>query len=131
VLLVGWSVLKGVGAALIMPAIVALVASNSAQPQRPRAYGLVASAGAIAVAACCGSSCGGSVAVAPGATPCCWRVPPKTADAVVIENANARIAGLRSSLSLPAAVALIALFLSRRIPAEQPSARPAGECSAR
>jgi len=51
VLLVGWSVLEGIGAALIMPAIVALVASNFAQSQRPRAYGLVASAGAIAVAA--------------------------------------------------------------------------------
>src|SRR5262247_4015587 len=51
VLLVGWSVLEGVGAALIMPAIVALVASNFARPERPRAYGLVASAGAIAVAA--------------------------------------------------------------------------------
>src|SRR6266498_4921847 len=51
VLIVGWSVLEGVGAALIMPAIVALVASNFARPQRPRAYGLVASAGAIAVAA--------------------------------------------------------------------------------
>jgi len=51
VLLAGWSVLEGVGAALIMPAIVALVASNFARPERPRAYGLVASAGAIAVAA--------------------------------------------------------------------------------
>jgi MFS family permease len=51
VLIAGWSVLEGVGAALIMPAIVALVASNFARPQRPRAYGLVASAGAIAVAA--------------------------------------------------------------------------------
>src|SRR5437762_11755174 len=51
VLMVGWSVLEGVGAALIMPAVVALVASNFARPQRPRAYGLVASAGAIAVAA--------------------------------------------------------------------------------
>jgi MFS family permease len=51
VLLVGWSVLEGVGAALIMPAIVALVASNFGRPERPRAYGLVASAGAIAVAA--------------------------------------------------------------------------------
>jgi MFS family permease len=50
-LLVGWSLLEGVGAALIMPAVVALVASNFAQPDRPRAYGLVASAGAIAVAA--------------------------------------------------------------------------------
>src|SRR5215831_9706367 len=51
VLVIGWSVLEGVGAALIMPAIVALVASNFARPQRPRAYGLVAAAGAIAVAA--------------------------------------------------------------------------------
>jgi MFS family permease len=51
VLIFGWSFLEGVGAALIMPAIVALVASNFARAERPRAYGLVASAGAIAVAA--------------------------------------------------------------------------------
>lgn len=51
VLMLGWSVLEGVGAALIMPAIVALVAGNFERDQRPRAYGLVASAGAIAVAA--------------------------------------------------------------------------------
>jgi MFS family permease len=51
VLIIGWSFLEGVGAALIMPAIVALVASNFAREERPRAYGLVASAGAIAVAA--------------------------------------------------------------------------------
>jgi MFS family permease len=51
VLMVGWSFLEGVGAALILPAIVALVASNFGRSQRPRAYGLVASAGAIAVAA--------------------------------------------------------------------------------
>jgi MFS family permease len=51
VLMLGWSVLEGVGAALIMPAVVALVASNFTRDQRPRAYGLVASAGAIAVAA--------------------------------------------------------------------------------
>ncbi len=47
----GWSFLEGVGAALILPAIVALVASNFSRSERPRAYGLVASAGAIAVAA--------------------------------------------------------------------------------
>jgi MFS family permease len=51
VLMFGWSFLEGVGAALILPAIVALVASNFGKEQRPRAYGLVASAGAIAVAA--------------------------------------------------------------------------------
>jgi MFS family permease len=50
-LLIGWSLLEGIGAALIMPAVVALVASNFSRPERPRAYGLVASAGAIAVAA--------------------------------------------------------------------------------
>jgi MFS family permease len=51
VLILGWSFLEGVGAALIMPATVALVASNFPAEGRPRAYGLVASAGAIAVAA--------------------------------------------------------------------------------
>jgi MFS family permease len=51
VLIFGWSFLEGVGATLILPAIVALVASNFARDERPRAYGLVASAGAIAVAA--------------------------------------------------------------------------------
>ena len=51
VLIIGWSCLEGIGAALILPAIVALVASNFAPEGRPRAYGLVASAGAIAVAA--------------------------------------------------------------------------------
>ena len=50
VLLLGWSFLEGVGAALILPAIVALVASNFAQERRPAAYGMVAAAGAIAVA---------------------------------------------------------------------------------
>ena len=50
VLLFGWSLLEGIGAALIMPAIVALVAGNFPPSGRPRAYGLVGAAGAIAVA---------------------------------------------------------------------------------
>ena len=50
VLLLGWSFLEGVGAALILPAIVALVAGNFPAERRPAAYGLVAAAGAIAVA---------------------------------------------------------------------------------
>ena len=50
VLILGWSVLEGIGAALILPAIVALVAGNFVAAERPRAYGLVMGAGAIAVA---------------------------------------------------------------------------------
>jgi MFS family permease len=50
VLLIGWSLLEGIGAALIMPAIVALVATNFDRAERPRAYGLIAAAAAIAVA---------------------------------------------------------------------------------
>ena len=50
VLLFGWSFLEGVGAALILPAIVALVAGNFPTERRPAAYGMVAAAGAIAVA---------------------------------------------------------------------------------
>ena len=59
VLLIGWSLLEGIGAALIMPAIVALVASNFAPEKRAAAYGLVAAAGAVAVAA--GPLIGGAV----------------------------------------------------------------------
>jgi len=50
VLILGWSVLEGIGAALILPAIVALVAGNFVAADRPKAYGLVMGAGAIAVA---------------------------------------------------------------------------------
>lgn len=50
VLLIGWSLLEGIGAALIMPAIVALVATNFDRAERPRAYGLIAASAAIAVA---------------------------------------------------------------------------------
>src|SRR5262249_44812640 len=50
VLLIGWSFLEGVGAVLILPAIVALVASNFGKAERPRAYGLVAASAAIAIA---------------------------------------------------------------------------------
>ncbi|MGO4201703.1 MFS transporter [Rhodococcus sp. TAF43] len=59
VLLIGWSLLEGIGAALIMPAIVALVASNFPPERRSSAYGLVAASGAIAVAA--GPLIGGAV----------------------------------------------------------------------
>jgi MFS family permease len=50
VLILGWSLLEGIGAALILPAIVSLVAGNFTTPERPRAYGLVMAAGAIAIA---------------------------------------------------------------------------------
>ncbi len=51
VLTIGWSIFEGIGAALILPSIVALVAANFERSERPRAYGLVASAGALAIAA--------------------------------------------------------------------------------
>jgi MFS family permease len=48
--LLGWSCLDGVGGALILPAIVGRVAANFGPEGRPRAYGLVMAAGAVAVA---------------------------------------------------------------------------------
>jgi EmrB/QacA subfamily drug resistance transporter len=59
VLILGWSLLEGIGAALIMPAIVALVAGNVAPERRTAAYGSIAAAGAIAVAV--GPLIGGAV----------------------------------------------------------------------
>jgi MFS family permease len=59
ILILGWSCLEGIGAALIMPALVALVASNFPPQRRSAAYGLIAAAGAMAVAA--GPLIGGAV----------------------------------------------------------------------
>ena len=50
ILILGWSFFEGIGAAMILPAVVALVAGNVPPEGRPRAFGLVMGAGAIAVA---------------------------------------------------------------------------------
>jgi len=47
-------------------------------------------------------------------------VPPKATDAIVEENAKARLDGLREALSILAIFALIGLAFSRRIPTEPP-----------
>ena len=47
-------------------------------------------------------------------------VPPATADAVVDENAQSRINGLRAALAVLALIALVALALTRRLPTVQP-----------
>lgn len=59
VLIIGWSGLEGIGAALIMPAVVALVAGNFEPERRTAAYGAIAAAAAVAVAA--GPIIGGAV----------------------------------------------------------------------
>lgn len=51
VLLLGWSLLEGIGATLILPSIVALIAVNFGTSERPKAFGIVSAAGAVAVAA--------------------------------------------------------------------------------
>ena len=50
VLFVGWSVLEGLGAALIMPTVTALIAGTFTGGERARAYGTIAAAAAVAVA---------------------------------------------------------------------------------
>jgi len=50
VLLVGWSVLEGLGAVLIMPTVTALIAGNFTGRARAGAYGAIAAAAAVAVA---------------------------------------------------------------------------------
>ena len=47
-------------------------------------------------------------------------VPPAAAKAVVDENAQSRINGLRAALAVLALIALIALVLTRRLPTVQP-----------
>ncbi|HSJ73487.1 MAG TPA: MFS transporter, partial [Miltoncostaeaceae bacterium] len=50
VLLLGWSVLEGLGAALIMPTVTALIAGNFTGRARAGAYSTIAAAAAVAVA---------------------------------------------------------------------------------
>ena len=50
VLLLGWSVLEGLGAALIMPTVIALIAGNFTGRARAGAYGTIAAAAAVAIA---------------------------------------------------------------------------------
>ena len=57
-------------------------------------------------------------------------VPATTADEIVSENATARLQALRSSLSVVAVIALIALLFSYSIPKTQPSAAPASKPAA-
>jgi MFS family permease len=57
--IIGWSLLEGLGAALIMPVIVALVAGNVPKQGRAAAYVLIVTAGAITVTA--GPLIGGDV----------------------------------------------------------------------
>ncbi len=51
-------------------------------------------------------------------------MPPDEANAIVDENAKARIDGLRSSLSLLGLLALIAALFTFRLPTKQPAAEP-------
>jgi EmrB/QacA subfamily drug resistance transporter len=50
VLYLGWSIIEGLGAALIMPALPALIAGNFAAERRAQAYGMLAAAAAAAAA---------------------------------------------------------------------------------
>lgn len=50
VLTIGWSVLEGVGAALVMPALVALIAINYKKKDRALAYGVIGGVSGAAVA---------------------------------------------------------------------------------
>jgi EmrB/QacA subfamily drug resistance transporter len=51
VLLIGWSLVEGIGAALVMPAIVSLVAANYSGKQRALAFGVIGGVAGAAIAA--------------------------------------------------------------------------------
>ena len=51
VLLIGWSLIEGIGAALVIPAIVSLIAARYSGPQRALAFGIVGGVAGAAIAA--------------------------------------------------------------------------------
>jgi hypothetical protein len=52
-------------------------------------------------------------------------VPPDTAQAIVDENEQARLDGLKAALAILAVLSLLGLFASRRVPAGRIEAAPA------
>lgn len=54
-------------------------------------------------------------------------VEPALAGAIVAENTEARLVGLRSAVAVLALMALLGLFFTRRLPTEQPGSLPAVE----
>ena len=50
-LLIGWSLIEGLGAVLVMPAIVALIAVNLQGAQRALAYAMIGGVAGAAIAA--------------------------------------------------------------------------------
>jgi EmrB/QacA subfamily drug resistance transporter len=50
VLLIGWSTIEGIGAAMVMPAIVSLVAATYSGPRRATAFGAIGAAAGVAIA---------------------------------------------------------------------------------
>ena len=48
-------------------------------------------------------------------------VAPKTADAIIDENAQSRLNALQTSLAVLSLFALVALFFSRKLPSKQPT----------
>jgi hypothetical protein len=57
-------------------------------------------------------------------------VPAATADAIVAENEQSRLAGLRASLSVLAICALLAFVFATGIPTRQPGAAPPTDVNA-
>jgi MFS family permease len=51
VLLIGWSLIEGLGAALVLPAIVSLIAATYSGAQRALAFGIVGGIAGVAIAA--------------------------------------------------------------------------------
>jgi MFS family permease len=51
VLLIGWSLIEGLGAALVLPAIVSLIAATYSGPRRAMAFGIVGGVAGAAIAA--------------------------------------------------------------------------------
>jgi hypothetical protein len=94
-------------------AIVALVAGNFPPARRSAAYGMIAAAGAIAVAA---GHCAKFTNTQLSAALQTVGVPADLAAEVVEENSSARLVALRDSMAVVALFALVALFLSGRIP---------------
>lgn len=110
----GWSVIEGLGAALVLPALAALVAGTYQGRDRAVAYGVV---GGLAGAGIAGVSFVATDQVRAAAERAGLKKPE--ADALVAEYAEAQISGLKAAVLATAGITLASFPSTRRLPTDR------------
>ena len=126
-LALGWSVLEGIGASLVFPALAALIAGNFAGPRRKAAYAVIGGVISADVSAQVGVAAGSNTNFASStqidAAAKKAGLDATTTAALVDDYESAQLRSLKAGLLAAALLALISLGFTRELPHERPAPR--------